>query len=181
MMLAGEADLLLPLYQGAEGQACLPDRQGWLRLKPGEFVYYPPGYPHTLQATSEAPANYLMFKWYTPNPKQNPNSLPFGKYKIYDSFSANEGREGFHTRTLFEGPSKCLTRFQCHTSILSPGAGYESHVDPYDVAIVVLEGKVETLGNHFCPYSVIFYPAGKSHGMFNPGHVPARYVVFEFQ
>jgi len=174
MMLSGEADLLLPLYQGADGQE-------HTRLKSGEFVYYPTGYPHTLRATSEAPANYLMFKWYTPNPKQNANSLPFGKYKIYDSFAGNNGKKGLQTCTVFEGSSQYLTRLQCHASILSPGTGYKPHIDAYDVAIVILEGEVETLGNCFGPHSVIFYPAGKRHGMSNPGNVPAKYVVFEFQ
>jgi MoaA/NifB/PqqE/SkfB family radical SAM enzyme/quercetin dioxygenase-like cupin family protein len=174
IMLSGEADLLLPLYPGENGHGRLP-------LKPGEVVYYPPEYPHTLQAIGKASANYLMFRWYTPNPKQGSNSLSFGKYKIYDSFARHETEEGFSTRTLFEGPSTCLTRLQCRTSILSPGAGYNSHVDAYDVAIVVLEGEVETLGKRFAPHSVIFYPAGKRHGMSNPGNIPAKYVVFEFQ
>ena len=174
IMLNGEADLFLPLYQGDEGK-------GRLHLKPGEFVYYPPGYPHTLQTTSEVPANYLMLKWYTPNRKQASNCLPFGKYKMYDSFFRNEGKEGFHTCTVFEGPSRYLKRMQCHTSVLSPGAGYESHVDPYDVLIIILDGEVETLKNRFDPYSVIFHPAGTRHGLFNRSKVTAKYVVFEFQ
>jgi quercetin dioxygenase-like cupin family protein len=174
MMLSGEADLLLPLYKGAGQQARL-------RLKPGEFVYYPPDYPHTLQTTSEAPANYLMFKWYTPNPQPNPKALYFGHYKIDDSLAHHEDKQGFSAHTLFEGPSKYLTRLHCHTSILSPGAGYKPHVDSYDVAIIVLEGEVETLNGRFTPHSVIFHPAGKRHGILNPGTVPARYVVFEFQ
>jgi quercetin dioxygenase-like cupin family protein len=174
MMLKGEADLHLPLYRGADGDART-------RLKPGEFVFYPAGYPHTLRAASEEPANYMMFRWYTPNPKQDSKILPFGKFKIYDSLARDEGKEGFVTRTLFEGPSQWLTRLHAHTSILSPGAGYAPHVDPYDVAIIVLEGEVETLGKRFAPHSVIFHPAGQRHGMSNPGQTPAKYVVFEFE
>jgi MoaA/NifB/PqqE/SkfB family radical SAM enzyme/uncharacterized RmlC-like cupin family protein len=174
IMLSGEADLLLPLYQGDNGHGRLP-------LRPGEFVFYPPEYPHTLQAVSEAPANYLMLRWYTPNPKQDSNSLCFGKYKIYDSLARDESKEEFSTRTVFEGPSKYLTRLQCHTSILPSGAGYEPHVDAYDVAIIVLSGEVETLGKRSAAHGVIFYPAGSGHGMYNPGNVPAKYVVFEFQ
>ncbi len=174
MMLAGEADLQLPLYHDPEGHQRL-------RLKPGEFVYYPAGYPHTLQTTSEAPANYLMLKWYTPSQKQNLDGLPFGKYKIYDSLSRNETKQEFSTSTVLEGPSKWLTRLQCHTSILLPGAGYAPHTDPYDVVIIVLEGEIETLGKRFTPHSVIFHPAGTRHGILNPGKATAKYVVFEFQ
>jgi MoaA/NifB/PqqE/SkfB family radical SAM enzyme/quercetin dioxygenase-like cupin family protein len=174
MMLSGEADLLLPQYQGV-------NQEPRLQLRPGEFVYYPPDYPHTLQTTSQASANYLMFKWYTPTSKRNPKALYFGHYKILDSLKYNEGKEGFAAHTLFEGPSAYLTRLHCHTSILAPQAGYKPHKDPYDVAIIVLEGEVETLSQRFQPHSMIFYPAGERHGMFNPGSVPAKYVVFEFQ
>ncbi len=174
IMLSGEADLLLPLYPGDNGQGRLP-------LKPGECVYYPPEYPHTLQAVGSAPANYLMLRWYAPNPKQDSDGHGFGKYNLYDSLARDEGKEEFSTRTLFEGPSQCLTRLQCHTSVLPRGAGYAPHADAYDVAIVVLEGEVETLGKRLASHSVIFYPAGQRHGMFNPGNVPAKYVVFEFQ
>ncbi|MDP2653353.1 MAG: cupin domain-containing protein [Candidatus Omnitrophota bacterium] len=174
MMLKGEADLLLPMYLGNEGR-------GRLRLKPGEFVYYPPGYPHTLQTVSTEPANYIMLRWYTPNPQKDPGALPFGKYQAYDSLSRNEGKEGFHTGLVFEGPSRYLKRMQCHASVLSPGAGYEPHADPYDVLILILDGEVETLGKRFGPHSVIFHPAGRRHGILNPGQVTAQYVVFEFQ
>jgi hypothetical protein len=60
-----------------------------------------------------------------------------------------------------------------------PGAGYEPHVDAYDVAIFVVSGKVETLGQVVEPNSVIFYSAGEPHGMKNVGQEPAKYLVFE--
>lgn len=61
-----------------------------------------------------------------------------------------------------------------------PGAAYAAHVDAYDVAIVVLEGEVETLGQRVGAHGLIFYPAGEAHGMSNPGPALARYLVFEF-
>jgi hypothetical protein len=48
------------------------------------------------------------------------------------------------------------------------------------VAIIVLEGEVESLGKRVRPHSVIFYGAGEPHGMRNPGGSIARYAVFEF-
>jgi hypothetical protein len=82
---------------------------------------------------------------------------------------------------VFEGPTRYLQRLQCHTSTLTPKAGYRAHRDPYDVAILVLEGEVETLGRRVSPHGLIFYATGKPHGMYNPGEVTAKYVVFEFQ
>jgi hypothetical protein len=89
--------------------------------------------------------------------------------------------DGFKTRRLFEGPTGQLGRLQCHASTLTAGAGYEPHVDAYDVAIVVLEGEVETIDERVGPHGVIFYPSGEPHGLRNPGEAIARYVVFEFQ
>jgi hypothetical protein len=64
---------------------------------------------------------------------------------------------------------------------LQPGAGYEPHVDAYDVGIVVLDGTIETLGERVEPHGVVYYAGGEPHGMHNPGDVPAVYLVFEFQ
>jgi MoaA/NifB/PqqE/SkfB family radical SAM enzyme/mannose-6-phosphate isomerase-like protein (cupin superfamily) len=174
IMLSGEADLLLPRNPGVGGNGRMP-------LKPGELVYYPPGYPHSLRTTSEAPANYLMLRWDTSSLMTNSLGLGFGKYNIYEALAGAESGEEFSTRTLFEGPSGYLSRLQCHASLLSPGAGYARHADVYDVVIVVLEGEVETLGKSLRPHGVVFHPAGQLHGMANPGKVPAKYVVFEFQ
>jgi len=58
--------------------------------------------------------------------------------------------------------------------------GYEPHGDDYDVSIVILEGEVETLGKRVGPHSVIYYAAREPHGMYNPGEVAAKYIVFEF-
>ena len=63
---------------------------------------------------------------------------------------------------------------------MQPGAGYAPHVDCHDVAIVVLSGQIETLGEVVKPHGVIFYAAGQPHGLRNAGEEPAEYLVFEF-
>lgn len=171
IMLSGEGDVILPEVSGPNGDHVI-------RLKPGQFVYYPAGFPHTLQAVSEAPANYLMFKWYA-RPKSLDSMLSFGQFDMMESFRG-EVKSGFITRKLFEGPTGCLKKLHCHTSILTPGAGYSPHADPYDVALIILEGEVETLDRRAHPHDVIFYAAGAPHGIRNPGTVPAKYLVFEF-
>lgn len=173
MMLSGGAELLLPQYQN-------PGREGNISLKPGEFVYYPSGFLHTLRTTSESPANYLMFKWFAYKKERAGSELPFGKFRVADFFE-HENKNALNFRILFEGRSQRLSRLQAHASVLPPGAGYPPHADPYDVAIVILEGTVETMGKRYEAHSVIFYPAGKLHGMANPGQLPAKYIVFEFE
>ncbi|HLC09055.1 MAG TPA: cupin domain-containing protein, partial [Methyloceanibacter sp.] len=63
---------------------------------------------------------------------------------------------------------------------MQPGAGYPSHTDEHEVAIVVFSGTVETLGKTVGPGGSIYYAAGQPHGMRNIGNEPARYLVFEF-
>jgi quercetin dioxygenase-like cupin family protein len=170
--MGGEVDLILPDERNAK-------EERRRRLRPGQFVYYPAHFAHTLQTVSEDPANYLMFKWYT-DETGTESPLAFGHFDIFDHAQSLEVQEGFHPRPVFAGPTAYLRRLHCHTSTLTPGAGYEPHIDAYDVAIVVLEGEIETLGERVGPYGVIFSPAGEPHGIRNPGEAVAKYLVFEF-
>ncbi|MGB6680380.1 MAG: glycosyltransferase, partial [Candidatus Bathyarchaeia archaeon] len=71
-------------------------------------------------------------------------------------------------------------KLHCHITTMQPGAGYAPHADSYDVAILLLEGTVETLGQRVSSQAVIFYAAGEPHGIKNIGDIPACYLVFEF-
>jgi hypothetical protein len=121
-----------------------------------------------------------MYKWYAAR-KENETYLKFGHYNVFESLPETEGKNGFFMRLLFEGPTIFLKKLHCHISTLSSKKGYEPHVDDYDVSIVILEGEVETLGKRVGPNSIIYYAAGEPHGMYNPGEVTAKYIVFEFQ
>jgi quercetin dioxygenase-like cupin family protein len=138
------------------------------RLRPGELVYYPVGFAHTLRTTSAEPATYVMFKWRGATDEPPGRSLSFERFDTV--------RPG----VLFEGPTRYLRKLHSHVTVLESGGGYEPHADAYDVAIVLLEGEVETIGGRAAPHDVIFYRAGEEHGMRNVGDTPARYVVFEF-
>jgi uncharacterized cupin superfamily protein len=172
LMLAGEADILVPDD---------PDTAtgGRRRLAPGEFVYYPTGFAHTLATVSPEPANYLMLKWHASSAGTD-SLLPFGHFRPFEETHDSETPTGFQTRRIFEGATAYLHKLHCHATTLAPGAGYEPHVDAYDVAIIVMEGEVETLGERVGPHGVIFYRAGEAHGMSNPGQTTAKYLVFEF-
>jgi uncharacterized cupin superfamily protein len=172
LLLRGEADLIFPNSQPPHGNGRQP-------LKPGQFVYYPSGFSHTLQTVSECPASYLMFKWHV-HAKRRIDQLGYRIFNMYELMEGGDVKEGFCSRTIFEGPTANLEKLHCHISSLAPGAGYNPHSDSYDVAIVVLGGEVETLGKRLGPHGVIFYAAGEPHGMHNPGNVSARYIVFEF-
>lgn len=172
LLLSGELDLI---YRSNDNSGAYQN----MAIKPGQFVYYPLGLSHTIQAKSQQPANYVMLKWHA-GWKKSDNVLDFRKYDLFETTSDNEVLEGFRPRHLFHQPTNYLKTLHCHISTLAPGAGYEPHRDDYDVAIILLEGEVETLGQRVKPHSVIFYAAGEPHGMHNPGETAAKYVVFEF-
>ena len=91
-----------------------------------------------------------------------------------------KGEVGFHPRLVFEGATGGLRKLHCHASTLTPGAGYDAHIDAHDVAIIVLKGEVEILGQCLGPHALIFYTAGEPHDLRNVGSAVAEYVVFEF-
>jgi len=173
LLFSGGLDLI---YRPGDGSGEYKN----IAIKPGQFIYYPAGLSHMIQAQSGRPANYIMFKWHGPW-KQKDKAMGFVKHDLFEA--DDEGavsQEGFLPRHLFHEPTHYLKTLHCHVSTMFPGAGYEPHRDDYDVAIILLQGEVETLGARVKPHSVIFYAAGEPHGMRNPGDTPARYVVFEF-
>ncbi|HKO97822.1 MAG TPA: cupin domain-containing protein [Pyrinomonadaceae bacterium] len=171
ILLRGEVLITLPEADGGN-----VDHQR--RLTAGQFVYYPVDFPHTLQTVSEEPANYLMFKWQNQS-RTSGDHLAFGQFNIFETVNGSV-ETGFSTQAMFEGSTPYLSKLHCHTSSLTPSAGYEPHIDSHDVAIVVLEGEVELLGQRVGPHGVVFCPAGEPHGIHNPGDVVAKYIVFEF-
>lgn len=172
MVLGGEVEVTLPdLPEGEETVK--------MRLGPAEFVYYPSFFGHTIRTLGSESSRYLMFKWHGRD-RWAGEELHFGRYDAWALLREISGEKGFRTRLAFEGPTGSLAGLHCHVSALSPGAGYAVHADPYDVAIILLRGKVETLGRRVGPGSLILYPAGEPHGMRNPGDTVAEYVVFEF-
>lgn len=173
MVLAGEAEVTLPDLPEGEGTFTA-------RLRPGELVYYPSFFGHTIRAVGREAARYLMFRWHGRD-RWARDELPHQRYDAEAGFQEIPGEGGFRVKTAFDGPTGSLARLHCHVTALSPGAGYAAHADPYDVAIVLLRGEVETLGRRIGPGSLILYPEGEPHGMKNPGGITAEYVVFEFQ
>ena len=172
LMLKGEADVTLPR---AERKA---DRR--IRLTPGHAAYYPRRFSHTLRAVGDGPANYLMFRWQNATLDKSP-SLGFRRFRFSDAPEPAGGNgNGFRVRVLFEGSTPTLRKLHCHVSWLAAGSGYDAHIDSHDVAIIVLEGEVETLGQRVTPHGVVLYAGGEPHGMRNPGSTDAKYVVFEF-
>jgi uncharacterized cupin superfamily protein len=176
-----EEELLIPLDGEAE-IVFADDPQGTNarieRLRPGSFTYYPTDQHHTIHNASVSPITYLMFKW---RAAATNAAQPLGASVFhYGQISAPADLKAKQYSLIFQQPTAQLSKLHAHLTIMPPGAGYEPHSDPYDVTILALSGKLETLGRVVEPHGVIYYSAGAEHGMKNVGATPARYLVFEF-
>lgn len=148
-------------------------------LTPGQFSYYPAWQHHTIRNRSTRPVTYMMFKWAGTMPGRA-GGLPAGIFDYRGQLAAEDVR-AFAPRTLLNSPTSWLNRLHCHVTRLKPGVGYAPHIDNYDVAIVMLAGKVETIGQVLRPCDVVFYGAGEMHGMRNLSNETSKYLVFEFE
>ena len=175
LVLDGEADLVVqdnPAHEGIVRRT---------RVGRDTFAYYPSGFAHTIDNTSRSPVTYVMFKWKTDR-KERGSFLDGRVVPLSPAYAevARNSASGMSGTRVLDGETRYLRHLHAHITRLEPGAGYAPHVDSYDVAIVVLDGVVETLGDQAHRNTVIFYAAGESHGMRNVADVPAIYVVFEF-
>jgi uncharacterized cupin superfamily protein len=171
IILSGEAEILIA--NGPDPATAKVERLG-----PGGFVYYPAYQYHTIRNASSAPVTYLMFKWQgAPDEVERP--MATGLFDI-GGIAAPASDKDQSMRLLFEQPTAYLEKLHAHVTDMQPGAGYPSHTDEHEVAIVVFSGTVETLGKTVGPGGSIYYAAGQPHGMRNAGNEPARYLVFEF-
>lgn len=173
IMLSGEADLVMVPER-------ITGKQERYRLEAGSLVFYPAFFTHTIHNRGSEPATYLMFKWHAAVPSRADSQAGVYQYAFPELSVDNRHEKPWESRKVLDFPTRHLKRLHCHVSLLQPGAGYDPHRDRYDVAILLLQGTVETLGRKVEPFSLIYYSAGEVHGMRNIGNSPACYLVFEF-
>lgn len=173
-VLSGEVDIILKDYT-VPAQTCFYRK----RLQKNQFAYYPANFAHSLETTSKEPATYLMFRWCGSSFPKN-NMLNFCSFDSLPLRHEANNRQAVSPQLIFEEPTRYLEMLHCHTTRLAPGAGYSPHADSYDVAILLLEGEVQTIGQNIKAPGVIFYETGKPHGILNPTGYTAKYLVFEF-
>ena len=172
IILEGEAELLVAEKHEMLGARAIP-------VSAGDFAYYPAHQHHTIRNSADRPVRYLMFRWNRTKEQPAPACLETLIYRAPEPVEASTQRR-FVVRPVFEGPTRWLRKLHCHMTRLEPGAGYAPHADPYDVAILVRSGELETVGRKVGAGGLVFYPAGEIHGMRNVGTEPAHYLVFEW-
>jgi mannose-6-phosphate isomerase-like protein (cupin superfamily) len=147
-------------------------------LQPGQFSYYPAWQHHTIRNISNSPVTYLMFKWRSGSERVGDLEATVFDYRAGMQLV---GHKTFSPTLVFEASTCWLNRLHCHVTRLQPAAGYQAHADPYDVALLMLSGRVEINSRIVEPHGIAFFSAGEMHDMKNASHGLAQYLVFEFE
>jgi mannose-6-phosphate isomerase-like protein (cupin superfamily) len=148
------------------------------RLDRGDFAFYPSWQHHTIRCPGPGPVTYLMFRWQG-TPESDPPELGTRVERARPPLPGL-GAGRFASEPIFEGRSGLLPRLHAHWSHVGRAGGYDPHDDDYDVALVLLTGRVRTLGRTIRAPAVVFYPAGADHGLRGASDEPAEYLVFEW-
>lgn len=148
------------------------------RLKRGDFAYYPSFQHHTIRCPGPSPVTYLMFRWFG-MPLATAPALQTRIQRAIPEM-ADLGPRTIKTELLFEGSTGLLKKLHVHWSHVSRGGGYGAHDDEHDAALVLLSGRVRTIGRTVSAPAVIFFVAGELHGLRGAGDNPAEYLVFEW-
>lgn len=173
IIIKGEAELITEKTKGSNDLERHP-------AKPGDCIYYPANWRHTLENTADQPVLYLMFKWQT-DEYHSKEILEKRFVKASETLGSDTlpGGDWNHS-VLLEGKTEYLRKLHVHCTRMRAGKGYEAHADAYDVGIVLFAGQIETLGETVTAPALVFYAAGELHGLRCIGDTPAKYVVFEF-
>ncbi|MBF0285711.1 MAG: sulfotransferase [Magnetococcales bacterium] len=149
------------------------------RLTAGDLLLVPPGVRCTLHNDHDDGASFLLLAWRAPAEARRA-PLPSRRCSPADEGGETRDHGGYRARLAWEGSSRFLAKFHAHYSEMDAGAGYAPHADDHDVALILLEGQVESLGESATAPAFLFYPAHRPHGLANPGPRPARYLALEF-
>ena len=136
----------------------------------GDFFYYPAGHEHTIFNSGERPIHYLMLRWLARG-ESSGQAVPY-RYRWSEYAESDE-------RFCIERPSSGLAFLHIHFTRLQPGEGFPRHIDQYDAAVVVLNGRVTMLDQELGPGGVFYSRAGELHNTRNESDQVCEYVVLE--
>ena len=166
VLLSGELDVITP--------------EQTTRIGPGSFFYHPPGQAHTIRSVGEAAATLFLLRWSCPEqalPDAALSSFLFDAARLppWPSLPHMQRQEVCAGLPLANGG-----RLEVHAATSPAHAGCKLHTDPYDVMIVLLEGRVVCLGHDTTAPAAIYYPAGVVHGHAATSDLAMRALHLQF-
>lgn len=171
VILDGEADIIIADSADDPQPRVEP-------MRPGDMVYYPSYQFHTIRCSGQTPVSYFMYRWNAAIcPNQNVLDLTICRGLKMKTFDPSKQ---FNTLPVLEGQTGLLDLLHIHLSEAKFGGGYREHQDKHDVALLLFQGTVKTMGREVTAPAVVLYPANALHGLSGASDTPARYLVVEF-
>ena len=81
---------------------------------------------------------------------------------------------------LFEMPTMYLRNLSAGILDLKMGAGMELDKHAHDLAMLLMEGRINSMHTEIPAPGVLFFPSGTPHWTKNVGQIMATSFVFEF-
>jgi hypothetical protein len=149
---------------------------------PGSIVFYRAEEWHTLRATGLEESVYLVFRWTTPSSLVPRTEVLSRVFRMdYDSLKCRQNSSSaMAVQPVFDIPTRYLNRLRSHLTVLTGSGGYAPHQDPFDIALVLLEGSIITAGRRWASPAVAFFESGVPHGCRNAQNGISYYAAFEF-
>ena len=152
------------------------------RLKRGSVIYLSAYHQHTIRSIGPGPAEFLIIRWKGTINKLNadiPKSFVFNQSERDQLPISKFGSELSMVR-LFEMPTKYLRNLCASIQDLKIDAGVKPHRSDHDLAIILMDGRIDTMHSEISAPAVLFFPAGIPHWTKNVGQIATSSFVFEF-
>jgi len=151
-----------------------------LGLDPGVVVYVPPGTRHVEESDGDASGRQIEMTWL--GTARRP-AVPLGlSVRSFDDVGpdldslAERGRSAVE---LLDGPTATIDRLRVLRVDMRPGFTGADDTDAYDVVLIVMAGRVATLGRVAGVSDVVLYRAGETHSISVVGDDDVQLLVIE--
>ncbi len=151
---------------------------------PGDIIYKPNVYPHSVTAISSPNATYLCIFYTSHSTFAKHNSENFAQRFLKND---NTLKPQVITRrnnqgALLDGPTEQLPKLHAHVTVLQPGQEVKPHADGYDRLIIVEDGQLFVSPDSIVLErgDVLFCPTQTVCGYKNAGVKESRHIAFEF-
>ncbi len=149
-----------------------PGGQAVKRLPAGTLHYLPADDRHTHRGAGPEKTHFVIIRW---------QGTPCGFFKGQEKrWSYQIDWQEPQNQLLFEGPTRYTTNFIGRFLHVKPGSMHGWHCHPYDLMILLLSGRLQSMYQQVASPAVLFFPAGTPHWDRNTGPDPVSMLTLEF-
>ncbi len=159
----------------------LPNGQNIYQLLPGTLIYLPAYDPHTFRAAGPGQTKVVGVRWKGVPGESFEGLLRRCVFNIYSKPSVcKHDRPGFSRVPLFNDPTRYTTNLRAHHIHIETGSGYGRRTHTYDLMMILLAGRLDTMHMQISSPALLLFPAGITHWARNTDLIPASLLTLEF-